>query len=341
MAGYGKPHPKTEARPIYTRSGGCKCRGMTTAQALAPKAFAPARPAAAPRRIRGLSPHLLLVANGNASGLSRRPTLVDDSTRLLRAAGARVETRVTTTLDELHLALASAERRVVLLGGDGSLHAAANSPFEVELALIPAGGANNIARSLGLPTDAVSAARLAVDGRARPVDAISVETPERHYTAVEGVSVGFHAFARTHYVAKNSTDVRAALRAGIGAVANFKPPTIAVSVEGDCRLITVAQLFVANMPLFGPSLRVAPADPRDGLLDVVTIEGGRRALLAAIPHLRRGTHVGRPGVRHERAGVIKISTGGRSPIVADTTDVGHTVELTVARDALRIVGAAA
>src|SRR5918999_1355889 len=98
-----------------------------TAPALASRPFAPLAPARAPRPLRSLSPHLLLVANGNASGLSKRPELVADSARLLRSAGARVETLVTTELDELELALASAERRVVLLGGDGSLHAAANT----------------------------------------------------------------------------------------------------------------------------------------------------------------------------------------------------------------------
>jgi diacylglycerol kinase family enzyme len=281
-----------------------------TAQALAHSAIAPVLPAATPSRVSRIpsrNPHLLLVANGNASGLSRRPTLVDDSAQLLRSAGARVETRVTTSLEELDHALATAERRVVLLGGDGSLHAA----------------------------------RLAVEGVARPVDAISVETPTSRYLAVEGISVGFHAMARTQYTAKNSTDIKAAIRAGIGAVRNFEPPTIALSVDGDSRLVKIAQLFVANMPLYGPKLQVAPADPTDGLLDLVSIEGGRRTLLAALPHLRRGTHIGREGISHRRATTIKIATRGRSPIVADTTDVGDTAELTIAPHALRIVKGAA
>ena len=98
------------------------------APALAPRPFAPASPIAAPRRLRSLSPHLMLVANGNASGLQRHPELVQGSARLLRSAGARVETLVTSTLEELEHVLAGADRRVVLLGGDGSLHAAANSP---------------------------------------------------------------------------------------------------------------------------------------------------------------------------------------------------------------------
>ena len=193
---------------------------MTTAQALAPSAFASGSPAAA--RLPRQSPHLLLVANGNASGLSRRPSMVGDSAQALRSAGARVETRVTRSLEELDDALAMEERRVVLLGGDGSVHAAADSRADAELALIPAGGANNIARSLGLPVEPTGAARVAVEGPARRVDAIAVESPTGRYVAVEGISVGFHALARTQYSAKNSTDRRAALRAGLGAVANFE-----------------------------------------------------------------------------------------------------------------------
>jgi diacylglycerol kinase (ATP) len=314
---------------------------MSTAHALAPSAFAPASPAAAPRRLRSLSIHLLLVANGNASGLSRRPTLVQDSARLLRSAGARVETRITASLEELDHALATAERRVVLLGGDGSLHAAANSRFKTELALIPAGGANNVARSLGIPADFAAAARLAVEGRARPIDAIAVETSTQPYLAVEGISAGFHALARSRYTATNSADVREGIRAGLGAIARFEPFTIALALDGDCGLVRIGQLFVANMPLFGPGLRVAPADPRDGLLDVVTIDAGRRALFGLAPRLRRGTHIGRPGVTHTRARTIRIATRGRSPVIADTTNVGDTVELSIAPHALDIVGAAA
>jgi diacylglycerol kinase (ATP) len=301
------------------------------------------RPVAAPRpaRLRSLSPHLLLVANGNASGLTRRPSLFDDSAQLLRSAGARVETRLTTSLEELDDALATAERRVVLLGGDGSLHAAANASGRAEFALMPAGGANNVARSLGIPTDFASAARLAVEGAARPFDAIAVKSSSGRYLAVEGVSAGFHAIARSQYTGANSTDVAAAVRAGLGAVARFEPLTVALSVDGACRLVRIGQLFVANMPLFGPGLRVAPADPADGLLDVVTIDGGRAALLRMIPRLRHGTHLGRPGVTHTRARTVRIATRGRSPVIADTTTFGDTVELSVVPHALELVGAAA
>ena len=317
-----------------------------TAPALAPRPLAPALPARAPRRLRSLSPHLLLVANGNASGLSRHPELVSDSARLLRSAGARVETLVTTALDELELVLSGADRRVVLLGGDGSLHAAANTPGpKPELALIPGGKANNVARSLGVPLELSAAAQLAVEGRAHPIDAIAATSASgRRHLAVEGVSVGFHALARSQYKAKNSADTAAGIRAGLGALARFEPITMAVGIDGSCELMRLAQLFVVNMPLFGPGLRVAPAaDPSDGVLDVVALEGaGRLTLLSQAARLRRGTHLATDGVRSFRARSVRISTRSLSPVIADTTDLGsETVELGVVPHALEIVARAA
>jgi diacylglycerol kinase (ATP) len=315
------------------------------APALAPASHVPAKPARAPRHLRSASPHLVLVANGNASGLTRHPELVDRSASILRAAGARVEALVTSSLDELAYVLASAERRVVLLGGDGSLHAAANAPGpNPELALLPGGKANNVARSLGIPLELGEAAKLAVEGTAHPIDAIAARTPSRRYLAVEGVSVGLHALARSNYTATNSADTAAGIRAGLGALVRFEPMTMAVGLDGSCELMRLNQLFVVNTPLFGPGLHVAPdADPADGLLDVVALEGTRRlGLVPFAVRLRRGTHVAAEGVRSFRARSVRISTRGASPVIADTTNLGtEPVELSVVPGALELVRKAA
>jgi len=347
--GNGGADNRTEERvnaawELSARNENLWCMTAAAAPALAPRPHAPLAPARAPRQLRSLSPHLVLVANGNASRLQRQPELVEASARLLRSAGARVETLVTSTLDELESVLAGAERRVVLLGGDGSLHAAANAPGpKPELALIPGGKANNVARSLGLPLEPRAAARLAVEGRAHAIDAIAARTATQRYLAVEGVSVGFHALARSQYKGVNSADTAAAIRAGLGALARFEPMTMAVGLDGSCELMRLSQLFVVNMPLFGPGLRVAPsADPADGLLDVVALEGGGRlSLLRLAPKLRRGTHLGVEGVRSFQAETVRISTRGASPVIADTTNLGSdTVELSVVPHALEIVGKA-
>ena len=318
---------------------------------MAAPAFAPPVPAPlAPLRRRPLrlashAPHLLVVANANASGLVRRPALLADAVSLLRSFGARAEAHVTSTLDELTDTLLGAEGRVVLLGGDGSLHAAANVPGpKPEIALLPAGRANNVAHSLNVPIDLATAAKLAVEGSGRPLDVLAASTATRTYLAVEGVSVGFHARARANYRGTNSADLRAGVRAGLGALRNYAPIAVGVDVDGEPEMLRIGQLFAANLPLFGFGLRVAPgADPADGLLDLVTLEARtRRELLALLPHVRRGTHLDRPGVRHVRARRVRIAPGTSSPVIADTTNLGFgTVDLSVVRAALSVVGAAA
>jgi diacylglycerol kinase (ATP) len=301
-------------------------------------ALAPA-PISRPAPRRSCCDELVLVVNANASGVRRDPELVSRAAFALRGAGAQVELRVTESVTELAEVASDPGRRLVLLGGDGTVHSFANLPFaDAEAALLPVGGANNIARSLGIPLDLARAAALAVRGSARSLDLIEARSPERRVLAVEGISVGFHAVARARYSAVNSTDVRAAVGAGFSAIRAYHPVPVALELDGDAELAPLGQLFVANLPYYGPRLAVAPdADPADGLLDVVRIPArGRLDTVAALASLRRGRDP--RDLSRTRAGRVRISTGGRSPVIADTTDLGTgPVDLAIRPAALRIV----
>src|SRR5262245_61227335 len=169
-----------------------------------------ARPSLAPAG----GPDVLLLANANASGLGGRRELVAQAASLLKSFGAQVDTRRTSSPGELEGLVSEEERRVVLMGSDGTLHAIANVAGRTpELAVLPRGRANNIARALGIPLGLGEAARLAVEGHASPLDGISVATPGRSMVAIEGVSVGFHAAARAHYHGVNSADMAAGVSA--------------------------------------------------------------------------------------------------------------------------------
>jgi diacylglycerol kinase family enzyme len=310
---------------------------LTASSAAATEALA-ARPA---RRLRARASRagaLILVVNANASGVRRQPELASRLAFVLRAEGAGVQIRVTESAAELATVAADPERRLVLLGGDGTVHGLANLPeFGAEIALLPVGGANNIARSLGLPVDLAEAARLAVRGRARLLDAIEARSADRRVVAVEGVSIGLHALARSRYGGLNSTDVRAAVGAGIAAVARFRPVRMALELDGEAELAALGQLFAANLPFYGPRLAVAPdADPFDGLIDVVTLHTrGRLATMAALTALRRGRNP--RAVARRRARRVRVAAPG-SPVIADTLELPlGTVDLTVRPGALRIV----
>jgi diacylglycerol kinase (ATP) len=308
---------------------------MTKATSLSTAAARPAlRPGANPSH----AGELILVVNANASGVRRQPELASRLAFMLRAEGAAVEPRVTENAAELAAVAADPERRLVLLGGDGTVHGLANLPaLAAEIALLPVGGANNIARSLGLPVDLATAARLAVRGRARLLDAIEARSAQRRVVAVEGVSIGLHALARARYGGFNSTDVRAAVGAGIAAIADFHPVRMALELDGEGELATLGQLFAANLPFYGPRLAVAPdADPSDGLIDVVAVRTrGRLDTVAALAALRRGRDP--RAVTRRRARHIRVAAGG-SPIIADTLELGSgAIDLTIRPGTLRIV----
>src|SRR5215207_9187421 len=191
----------------------------------APHIEGPARPA--PRRrsapLTVVRRDVQLVVNGRASGGG--DAVAERAASALRAAGAQVKTLVTRDEQELAAAVRGADgRRLVLVGGDGTVHALANLdlPALPPAALLPAGRANNIAHSLGIPVEWDAAAELAVRGRPAAIDALQVVTPERTLYAVEGVSAGFHAAARHRYTGVNSADVTAGARALVAELARYR-----------------------------------------------------------------------------------------------------------------------
>ena len=271
-----------------------------------------------------------MIVNGRASGISDPAATARELSRLLLSLGAGAETVVPSSEEELweQLERAATEgRRVVLVGGDGSLHAAANAPLRrlPELALVPAGRANNLARALGIPLDRAGALSLAAGGSARPLDARRVVTPDRLVYALEAVSAGFQAEARAGYDADNSADLRQGVAAFLRALVHYHPHTASIRLSGGVlRTRSAAQLFFSNLPYFGFGFEIDPgADPSDGRFEAIAIEArSRRRLLWLLAAARRGRHIGRRGVRRLSARFARVMEP--LPLVADSVPLGVT-----------------
>jgi diacylglycerol kinase (ATP) len=286
---------------------------------------------------------LLVVVNGRASGIPDPAATARKLTSLLRKLQLGAEAVVTASEEELwaELRRASAEgSRVVLVGGDGSLHAAANAPLRrlPELALVPAGRANNIARALGIPLEWTEALSVAARRPARPLDALRVVTPDRLVYALEAVSAGFQAEARAGYDSDNSADLRQGVTAFLRALLRYHPYPAAVRLSGGVlRTRAAAQLFFSNLPYFGFGFEVDPgADPGDGRFEAVAIEArSRRRLLWMLAAARRGRHIGRRGVRRLSARFARVLEP--LPLVADSVPLGvTTATVTVEPARLRV-----
>jgi diacylglycerol kinase (ATP) len=273
---------------------------------------------------------LLVAVNGRASGIPDPHRTGRELVAVLEELGAEADAVVTPDEESLWEVLrvaAGRDRRVVLVGGDGTMHAAANAPLTrlPELALVPSGRANNVARALGIPTARAQALAVAATSPARPVDALRVATPHRFVYAVEAVSAGFQAEARAAYRADNSADLRQGLRALLRAVRRYKPYRARLDLDTTrLRSADAAQLFLSNLPYFGFGFEVDPgADPADGRFEAILLEArSRRRLVRLLAAARRGRHLGRRGVRRVPAARARLTEP--LPLVADAIPLGTT-----------------
>jgi len=176
----------------------------------------------------------------------------------------------------LHLRSHAAEYdRIVCIGGDGTLNETIAGVIEAgatcPVGYIPAGTTNDYARSLGLSTDILQAARDAVDGVNCWFDLGSFDGRYFNYTASCG------AFARTSYttsqLAKNLLGHVAYVIDGIRDLPSLKP--IHMCVECDERIVEGDFLFCAitNSISVGGILKLDPGMVRlnDGLFEVMLI----------------------------------------------------------------------
>lgn len=117
-----------------------------------------------------LEPALLIV---NPAAQSVRTRVRDEVIRRLRT---RLDLSVAPTEDRGHATELAAKAviegvsLVVVMGGDGTLNEAVNGldPGEVRVAILPGGGTNVFARSLGLPRDPLAAVDRVLAGLDRP-----------------------------------------------------------------------------------------------------------------------------------------------------------------------------
>jgi diacylglycerol kinase (ATP) len=193
-------------------------------------------------------------------------------------------------------AAAEGMQAVFALGGDGTVRetAAGLLGSEVPLGILPGGTVNVLARALGLPRDAVTAARRSGALVPRALDVgLAGSQP-----FLMMVSAGLDSHLLSHL------DLRLKRwlgQAGIGLQGLsdwWRYPYPPLQLEADGVLHQASFAAVSNIPLYGGTFRLAPAAlPDDGKLDLVLFRGsGRRATLRFVLALARGAHVGRQDV---------------------------------------------
>jgi len=269
--------------------------------------------------------HPLLVITNSEAGTSDEKKL-EAAVKVLRE-GASVEVAQTSNPGELDGVLhRAASRRIVVAGGDGSLHAVVRALHrrrelaDKVLALIPLGTGNDFARGVGIPLDVEEAARLVLQGEVRPVALIVDE--------VGGIVVNnVHAGASAQASRRGARWKSRLGAVGVGgvnlgklgypigaALAAFKPPQLRLRVKIDGEIVNdldqpVLMVALGNGSSVGGGTELNPdADPEEGSIDVVISRSvGPLAKFGYAFHLRRGEHQERDDVLHLRGQTVSIS----------------------------------
>ncbi|MGQ0714591.1 MAG: diacylglycerol/lipid kinase family protein [Gemmatimonadaceae bacterium] len=177
----------------------------------------------------------------------------------------------------------SGTRRVAVAGGDGTVAAAAEaaSALSLELAVIPGGTLNHLAKDLSIPDDLTNALRVAVTGTARPVDAGTVNGRLFLNTSSVGTYVTFVRIRERleRWLGYRVASVVAALR----LLVRPRVFTVAVEIGGEMQRYVTPLVFVGvdERELKLPTLGGRADNGRRGL-HLLIVRGRSRARFAAL-----------------------------------------------------------
>lgn len=193
--------------------------------------------------------------------------------------------------DEVRAAIADGARRLLVAGGDGSIGSAANviAGTGVELAILPCGTLNHLAKDLSLPLTLEDAARVALNGCTTAVDAAVVNDRIFLNTSSVGAYVSF-VRARERLERRLGYHLASLVAA---ARLLFRMPTFRVTLraEGVDRHYITPLVFigVGERELRLPTLGARVPDGRTGLhVMVVRRRSGARALATGLAAAARG-----------------------------------------------------
>jgi len=270
-----------------------------------------------------MSEPLLVITNADA-GTADEESL-DQALSVLREQ-VSVEVQATSNPGELDGVLHRAgSRRIIVAGGDGSLHAVVAALYRrhdlegTTLGLLPLGTGNDFARGTDIPLDIEDAARLVLEGEARPVDLIVDETGEIVVNNVH-VGAGAQASRRGHKWKHRLGSIGVGkvnfgkLGYPIGALlAAFEPPSQRLRVEVDGKVVNdldrpVMMVAVGNGANVGGGTELTPeADPESGRMDVMISRSvSVTAKIGYVARLRKGEHHKRDDVVYLRGSEVSI-----------------------------------
>lgn len=235
-------------------------------------------------------------------------------------------------------ALLEGTKRIVVIGGDGTLNEVVNGYFdqqgkalnpEAALAIVPSGTGSDFARTLGNKLALAEAINRAINGEAKIIDIGLVEAHDaygekvrRHFINVSSLGLSGLVAGFMKNVTRKFGSTSAYFLATLQAIRAFRPTTVLVrDEEGQTLTIDNCSLVsFANGKFFGSGMQIAPdALLDDGLLDVIGIKDLNVLFFLTNGYrVYQGTHIGLPSVTAQRKRSCTVETLSKEPIYVET-----------------------
>ena len=285
----------------------------------------------------------MLLVNPTAGG-GRARIVAFEAAQAIRTLGREIDVRVTTARGDVERmareAAASGVERLLVCGGDGTVHEAVNglAGTGTALGILPGGRGNDLAATLGVPIDPAAAARHLVANPIRRIDLGVVNG--RRFGTTAGVGFDADVAMRTNRGVWRRAGRFAYLGGIVASLVAFRAPRLMVTAGRERRDGRYMLCAVSNSGRYGGGVLIAPeASAEDGLLDVCLIaHASRIRLLRILPAAYKGAHVHAHEVEMLRAERVEIVTDEPLPIVADGELAGTTpATVSVERSALAVV----
>ena len=230
-------------------------------------------------------------------------------------------------------ALAAGESRIIAVGGDGTVREVASvlQGTQAIMGILPFGTGNDLAKTLGLPTEPLAALEVLLEDYTRPMD--TAWANDRFFINIAGYGFDVDVLQRAERYRQRFNGMLPYLL-GV-AEALFRPRRLRLTLYGPYETITTDGyiVVVGNGQYMGGGMRAAPqADPYDGLLDVCLFRDmPRYKFLSAVIRFVRGTHLSLPAVDYFKVRELRLECPAGGPLdldgeLEDTTPVTFRVE---------------
>jgi diacylglycerol kinase (ATP) len=209
--------------------------------------------------------------------------------------------------------------RVIIGGGDGSMNHAAPALMKAALPLgiLPMGTANDLARTLGIPTDLARACEVICAGKLLRIDMGKVND---HYF-FNAASIGLGAQVTRHLTSdvKSRWGVLGYARSMYDAFKHARPFSATITCDGKITHVRTMQIAVGNGRYYGGGMNIShDATIDDQRLDLYSLEPLKLwQLIKLAPALRTGHHRKLDAVLVLRGRKIEIHTRRPRSVTTD------------------------